>query len=763
MSSPRALTRVGEVGAVASTDVVRPALLVDESKLRPPAARPGVVRRARLAPLREVAAQSRLVLVSAPAGYGKSTLVTEWSDLDPRVTGWVHLDRTDNDPVLLLSKIAAAFEVIGAAPDQLLEELSRQRPRVDQVVLPLLAGELDERNPFLLVLDDTDLVTAEKSLAILAFLADHVAAGSQLMLVARGEPGLPLGRLRASGDLVEIGAALLALDAEETRAVAASAGLELTEEASETLRERTEGWAAAVLLTALSLRGREDAGERVAGVSGDQQHFVDYLIEEVLKSQPDELTTFLLGTSFLERMTAPLCNAVLRIDNAAESLDALARSNAFVIPLDDRRGWFRYHHLFGDLLRAQLARRDPELLRLYLVRAASWCEVYGSPDEAFAYAHGCGDLAQAGRIALASRETFTRRGQSETLRLWLERCSDEEIASDPQLSIAATWVCMYQGDEARARQFVAAAERGPLDVPSADGAMSLRSALAYARTAVAPDGIPQMLRDAELVYASEKTGTRWQLGGARAVGMAYVLLGRPQEAIAPLREALGSQQPAAGRIMPLAYLAFAARELGNRRDSHRWAVQASRVVAEEHLEETFFSAVATTADALADLDRGDHTTAVRKLENVRRLRPLLQAARWLDADLALRCADISLDLGDRPGAVELAQVADDALQGYPDAGALPARLHHLEERIRLGRDYDLTAAELRLIHFLPTHLSLQEIADRLYLSRPTVKTHVASIYSKLDVQGRSQAVEIIDQLGLGSTGRRAGLPDSPRD
>jgi LuxR family maltose regulon positive regulatory protein len=762
MFSPRTLTRVPEVSAVASTDVVRPAKLVDEAKLRP-LVRPGVVRRTRLAVLRESTTRSRLVLVSAPAGYGKSTLVAEWSDLDTRVTGWVYLDRADNDPVVLLSDIAGALEHIGSDLGQLLEELSRQRPRVDQVALPLLAAELDERSPFLLVLDDTDLVTAERSRAILAFLADHVPAGSQLMLVTRGESGVPLGRLRASGDLVEIGAPLLALDAEETRAVAASAGLELTEESAEALRDRTEGWAAAVLLTALALRGREDADERAADVSGDQQHIADYLVEEVLDIQPDDLRTFLLGTSILERMTAPLCDAVLRMENAADSLEALARSNAFVIPLDDRGEWYRYHHLFGDLLRAQLARRDPELLRLYLVRAASWCEVYGSPDEAFAYAHGSGDVAQAGRIALANRETFTQRGQSETLRLWLERCSDQEIASDPQLSIAATWVCLYQGDEARARQFVAAAARGPLDVPSADGATSLRSALAYARTGVAPDGIPRMLQDAELVYASEKAGTRWQLGGARALGMAYVLLGRPQEAIAPLREALGSQQPAAGRILPLAYLAFAARELGNRRDSHRWAVQAARMVAEEHLEETFFSAVATTADALVDLDRGDHTAAVHKLENVRRLRPLLQAARWLDADLALRSADISLDLGDRPGAVELARVADDALQAYPDAGGLPARLHRLQERIRLGRDYDLTAAELRLIHFLPTHLSLQEIADRLFLSRPTVKTHVASIYSKLGVEGRSRAVEIIAELGLGSMGRMAGLPDSARD
>jgi LuxR family transcriptional regulator, maltose regulon positive regulatory protein len=728
--------------------------LLDELKLRPPALRSGVVPRPRLAASRKAAARSRLVLVSAPAGYGKSTLAAEWSDVDPRSSGWVHLDRSDNDPVILLASIVAALEHIGSAPGQLLEELSRQSPRINGVALPLLADELGECSPFVLVLDDTHLVTSEKSLAILAFLADHVPAGSQLMLVARGDIGVPLGRLRASGDLVEVGTALLALDAEETRAVAASGGLELTAESAEALRERTEGWAAAVVLAALFLRGREDAAERAAKLSGDQRHIADYLLEEVLKNLPDELTTFLLGTSILERMSPPLCNAVLRIDNAADSLEALTRSNAFVIPLDDRREWFRYHHLFGDLLRAELERRHPELVHLYLVRAASWCEVYGNPDEAFAYAHDSGDLSQAGRIALANQAGLTQRGQSETLRLWLDRCTDAEIASDPQLSIAAAWTFTYQGDESRARQFLVAAEHGQLDVPSADGATSLRSALACVRAAVAPDGIGQMLRDAELVYAAEqKAGTRWYFSGARALGMAYVLLGRPQEAIVPLLEVSSSHQPElpALRAMSLAYLAFAAKELGDRRDAHRWAAQAALAVEEEHLEESVYSAIASTAGAVAQLERGDHTAAAREVESVRNLRPLLRGARWLDADLALRCADVSLDLGDRPGAVEFAQIADDALQGYPDAGTLPARLERLQERIRLGRDYGLTTAELRLIHFLPTHLSLQEIADRLYLSRPTVKTHVASIYNKLGVEGRSQAVELIEQLGLGST------------
>jgi len=751
---------------VAGTDVLRPLPFVTESKLRPPVVRPGVVPRARLTRWRVAASRSRIVLVAAPAGYGKSTLVAEWSELDPRATGWVHLDRGDNDPVVLLANVAAVLDRIGSSSDPLCEELSRRSPRIDAVVLPRLAAGLDECSPFMLVLEDTHLVTAETSLSILGFLADHVPHGSQAMLVTRGEAGLPLGRLRASGELLEIGTELLALDAEETRAVAASGGLELTAESAEALRERTEGWAAAVVLAAMSLRGREDAAERAAALSGNQQDIADFLLEEVLNSQPEERTAFLLGTSFLERMTAPLCNAVLQVDNAADMLETLVRSNAFVIPLDDQRGWYRYHHLFGDLLRAELERRHPELLRLYLVRAASWCEVYGSPDEAFAYAHACGDLHQAGRIALANRDSYTQRGQSETARLWFDRCTDEEIASDPQLSIAAAWAFAYQGDDARAKRFIAAAEQESLDVASADGATSLRSALACLRASVASDGLSQMLRDGEIVCASERrAGTRWYFSGARSVGTAHLLLGRPEEAIGPLREVAANRQPevAPWRIMALGFLAFAAMELGNRRDAHRWAAEAAMAVTEENLEETLFSAIASTADALMQVERGDHTAAARRLEDVRRLRPMVRAARWLDADLALRCADASLDIGDRPGAVEFGQLATDALEGYPDAGVLRDRLQRLAERIRLGRDYELTAAELRLIHFLPTHLSLQEIADRLHLSRPTVKTHVASIYGKLGVQGRSEAVEIIEQLRLGSMDSAIAGPDSDRD
>ena len=718
--------------------------------------------------MQKAAERSRVVLVSAPAGYGKSTLVAQWCDLDPRVSGWVQLGSGDNDAVVLLAHVVAALERTGPVCDELVDELSGRMPRIDEVAVPLLAADLGERDPFVLVLDDVDVITAGKSRAILAFLVDQVPSGSQLVLVTRGDPGVALGRLRASGDLVEIGTALLALDPLEARDVAASRGLELSPAEAGALCERTEGWAAAVALATLALRGRDDAAVRAAGLSGDQRQIADYLLEEVLDRQPDRLKRFLLGTSILDRMTAPLCDAVLGTDDAAGSLEGLARSNAFVVSLDDHRGWFRYHHLFRDLLRAELKRRHPELVIVYLRRAALWCERRGSPGEAFAYAHEAGDLARAGRIALASRDEFASHGRIESLRLWLERCADTEIESDAQLSIAAAWVFGYLGDAARARRFLVAAERAPVDVASADGASSVRSALASLRSALAPDGISQMLRDAELGYACEKKmGTRWLLGARRTMGAAYLLLGRPNEAIAVLRDSLAfsSDRPdlAHTRVFTLGYLVFAAHELGERRDTQRWAVQAGWLVAQHHLQDTIYGAIAYTAGALVHNQRGDQTAAVNQLENVRRLRPLLRAGPWLNADLALRCADVSLDLGDVAGALELTQVAGDALQGYPDAGTLPARLERLEERIRRGQDYGLTPAELRIVGLLRTHLSLQEIADRVHLARPTVKTHVASIYGKLGVTGRSDAVEIIEQAGLKSAEARITIPDPNSD
>lgn len=728
----------------------------------PPADAAVVRPRPRLERLRAAAETRPLVLVAAPAGYGKSTLVAQWMDVDPRPSAWVRLQPDDNDPLVLLARLTSALARTGPVGRDLLDELPRRPPRIAEALLPGLAGELARRGPLVLVLDDVHVATTTSSQEVLAFLVDHVPDGSQLILIGRGHPPVAVGRLRAAGDLAEVGVEHLALDAQETREVAGRGGLDLSPEQAVGLCTRTEGWAAGVVLAALAFHGREDGAARAAQLSGDQPEVAEYLLEEVLESQPEQLRTFMLGTSVLETMTPALVDAVLGTTGSATSLDALARADAFIVPADDCRETFRYHRLFQDFLRGELARRHPELVSAHLERAADWCEAHGASGDAFVYAYESGDLHRAGRVALAHRDELSRDGHSERITRWLDRCSDEEITSDPQLSLAAAWVLMFRGDLARARKCLAAAARGPLEDAPADGASSLSSAIASVRSLLAPDGIGAMLRDGEFIYEAERrAGTQWLASGCRAIGVARVLQGRPEDGVAMLREALAllSDHPefAHFRVVVLGYLTFAAAETGERRDVLRWAVEATQVVADHRLDATAGGAIAATAAAIAHQIRGDHVAAAQQLEAVRERRRYVPGIVWIEADLALRCADVSLDLGDASGALAFTQVAGDKLQGYPDPGALPLRLERVEQRIRQGQAYGLTSAELRILSFLPTHLSLQEIADQLFLARSTVKTHVARIYDKLGVPGRSEAVELIEAMGLGSVNTRIAV------
>ncbi len=578
------------------------------------------------------------------------------------------------------------------------------------------------------------------------------------MLVTRVDPELPLARYRVSGDLVEIRADRLAFDADETQARATSSGGQFSDASLELFRERTEGWPAGI---ALAMDAVHDgvSGDAVAqGIAGEQRQIADYLLEVVLSGETDTHRRFMLATSVLRRMTASLCDTVLGVPGSDDVLRELERSNSFVVALDEHRGWYRYHHLFGELLRSELDRQHPGLATRYLSLAAEWHERDGGdPDEAFRCAHESGDLARAGRIALASWDVLGNRGQLETIRLWLLDCTTDEIASDPQLAVAAAWVYALLGDAEKAQRSALAAERGDLDVPSADGASSLRSSLSNARAALAPLGIHQMLADAEFVYAAEKgpAQTRWLLGGCRAIGTANVLLGRPDEAITALREALmltGERpQLAYVRVFCLGYLAFAAA------DARRWSMarksarEARGLVTEHHLEHTLQAVTAFTAEATVLAHDGEFEQAACELADARRNGHLVRGARWFNADMNLRWGNITLDLGERTAARENADDARAALRGYPDPGTLPTRLAQLDHRIAHAKDLRLTRAELRIAAFLPTHRSLREIAETLNLSRATVKTHVAAIYAKLGVATRSEAVEQMAQLGIEPT------------
>jgi LuxR family maltose regulon positive regulatory protein len=704
-----------------------------------------------------------IVVISASPGYGKSILAAQWASRCRRPVAWVNLDRGDNNPLVLLTYLVHALDRLEPVPPELFDELSSPGPRVDEVVLPVLAGVLAQASPFELILDDLDALTNASAIALVEFLLEEIQPGSQVVLVTRAAD-LPLTRRSVAGDVLEIRADRLALDADETRNLAASNGASPSDRSLAIIRERTEGWPAGIALALRAAAEHASADAVADGLRGTQREIADYLVETVLDQETEEHRSFMLATSVLRRMTAPLCDAVLGTTGSSDVLRTLEQANSFVMPLDDERSWYRYHHLFGELLRSELDRRNPELAAVYLARAAEWHEREGvDPEEAFRCAHECGDLERAGRIALASAVGFVGSGQVESMRLWLEDCTDDEIGADPQLAIAAAWVYMLMGEAETAGRFLLDAERGDLDVPSADGTTSVRSSLANVRSTLGPGGVHQMLADAEFMYAVESAQqTRWVSASCRAIGTANVLLGRPDAAIAAFHEALmlydaGRPELALARGLCLSYLALAAADLGAWPDARKWAQEAKALVPEHRLDHTLGAATAYTARATTLVHDGDSDRAAHELANARRVRRLAHGTRWLSADLDLRWGNLSLDLGERLVAKEHAVHARAVLNGYPDPGALSTRLEELETRIARAADLHLTPAELRVIPFLPTHLPVKEIAGLLHLSAATVKTHLSQVYAKLDVSTRSEAVEKMDQLGL----ERTGTPRDP--
>ena len=309
------------------------------------------------------------------------------------------------------------------------------------------------------------------------------------------------------------------------------------------------------------------------------------------------------------------------------------------------------------------------------------------------------------------------------------------------------------GEGEKAQRFLLAAERGDLDVPSADGTTSLRSSLANLRSALGSGGIHQMLADAEFVYAAEREHqTVWLSASCRAIGTANVLLGRPEPAIAAFREALMlyGTRPGLGlaRVICLGYLAFAAADMEAWPDARRWGQEAKAIVVEQHLEQTMAAAIACTARATTLVHDGDLDRGTRELAHARSVSHVIRGTRWMSADLELRWGCLSLDLGERTAAKEHAMSVRATLAGYPDPAALSSRLDTLENNIDRAADLHLTPAELRIVPFLPTHLPVKEIAAQLHLSAATVKTHLSQIYAKVGASTRSEAVEKMDQLGL---------------
>jgi LuxR family maltose regulon positive regulatory protein len=443
-----------------------PAALV-ETKLFRPQARPGLVPRPRLDELLGIGGRARLTLVSAPAGFGKTTLVTAWVAGVERVA-WVSLDEADRRPEVfwayLLTALDRAAPGTGAAGLALLG--------AGQPIEAVLAAVLNELSVLpddvTLVLDDYHAVEGPDLQAGMALLVERLPPQLRLVVITRADPALPLARLRARGELTEVRAADLRFTQDEATAYLADAtGLDLEAGDVAALEARTEGWIASLQLAALSLRGREDPSGFIEGFAGDDRYVVDYLVEEVLDRQPAEVRDFLLGTAVLDRLTGALCDAVTGTTGGAATLESLERRNLFVVPLDDQRRWYRYHHLFADVLRAHLLMEQPERVAGLHRRASDWYADADEPVLAVRHALAAGDAARAAELAELAIPALGRDRREDVVRGWAHDLPEEVLGNRPVLAIGLVGGLMSSNDFDDVERRLADIER-QLALPEAD-------------------------------------------------------------------------------------------------------------------------------------------------------------------------------------------------------------------------------------------------------------------------------------------------------
>jgi LuxR family maltose regulon positive regulatory protein len=425
-----------------------------ETKLYIPQPPRGLVLRPRLSERLDRGAASKLVLVSAPAGFGKTTLLTEWLAAGPagpggeRLAAWLSLDRGDNDPASFWAYVIAALRTVASEVGEgALALLDAPQPAPIEVVLTTLLNDLGAvAGEIVLVLDDYHVIEGREVQGGMAFLLDHLPPGLHVVIASRADPVLPLARLRARGELAEIRAAQLRFTAEEAAAYLTGMGLALTARDVAALEGRTEGWIAALQLAALSMQGRDDVASFIAGFAGDDRYVVDYLAEEVLARQSDRVQAFLLQTSILGRLSGPLCDAVTGQGGGKAMLEALDRGNLFLVPLDDRRRWYRYHHLFADVLRARLWDEQPGQVPGLHRRASEWHGQNGELSEAVGHALAAGDFERAAGLVELASPAMRRTRQEAKLRGWLEVLPSEVVRARPVLSVDFAGVLLMGGE-----------------------------------------------------------------------------------------------------------------------------------------------------------------------------------------------------------------------------------------------------------------------------------------------------------------------------
>ena len=719
-------------------------------------ARPPVSRVA-LLELLEASSDASVVTALAPPGYGKTTLLAQWADRDPRPFGWLTIGPHDNDPAVLLRNLAVALDRAEPLGQEPLEALTSPAGADVDAALPRLGSALSAAPlPLVLVLDDLHVLQSWDCLQMVGRLIEYLPMGSQLVIAGREEPHLPLARLRAEGRVLEIRPHDLAMDLQEAGALLRNADLDVDPVDLGELVHRTEGWPVALQLAAARRRAR--TGHRAAAVSlpGDDRFLTDYVDIVVLSRLPARLVRFLTRCAVLDQMSGPLCDAVLDTTGSADLLEWLSRSNVLVIPLDRRRRWYRLHRLFRELLQSRLERDEPALASQLTRRAADWCEHNGLPEAAVDYAIAAGDAGRAVRlVAEVGLPTYTAGGLATLQRWfdWLESAgAADRYAAVPLLG---AWVHVLAGHPAAAERWTEAIERWQSDRAPAD-ALQTDGPFALLKAALCRHGVKQMRADALAALGLAPTGSELLAAAQLLVAISDLLAGDLDSADHGLAAAaqVGEELGADVALVALAERSILAMGRGDWQQAELLAERARSAAREEWLEQYVSSALLHVVLARLAIHHGDVPQARSALACAEGLRPkLTYALPHLAVQVRLELARCYLALTDVAAARTAMWEVDSLLWQRPDLGALRDQAEELRTQLGAMRKSpmggsSLTPAEVRLLRLLGTHYSFREIGGQLYLSQHTVKSQAMSIYRKFGVSSRSEAIQYARDLGL---------------
>jgi LuxR family transcriptional regulator, maltose regulon positive regulatory protein len=739
---------------------IDPSKIIVKPKLRAPVPRPEQLVRPRLLePLRNASEYNKITLISAPAGYGKTTLLAQWLQAEEASLpfAWVSLDEQDNDPVRLWRHIIEAICQVALEDEDfradVLVTLSTAGQNFLEIGLPMLINELAEvPHRMIVVIDDYQFVTEERCHESVVYFLEHLPEKIHLILSSRSDPPLPLGRLRARGEMNEIRAELLAFSEEEAACLLnEKMELDIGPDDLSVLLERTEGWPAAIYLATLSMRNREDKHAFIESFRGSNRYIVDLLGEEVLACLREEVREFLLRTSILRRLTGPLCDAVVDREGSGKLLTEFSRANLFVVPLDEQGEWYRYHNLFSDLLLYELKSSYPELVPMLHKRASVWLEGEKFIDAAIRHAVAATDYERAGLLVARHWYEYVTAGQTKTVEDWLESLPEELTTNDPTLLLVRAWVCTLSGRGEDGERLLTRAESLPTEGPLPDGTVSVEAGVATIRGVFGLGGVQSTVEAARRAVALDTKRTSSLTGLMHfGLGSSLYLSGERSAARKQFEEALeltGTDQPML-RMVSVSYLSLVATDEGHLEEAESLAREACALVVRFGLQKVPQSSWAPTALGYMLAKRGDLVEAQTTLEDglsTRRRLPGLSP--WPNLIGLLALARVRSARGDRGGARETLAEARTILQTYPDAGIFPESLERQERGLRTIKrrdgslDGELTRRELDVLHLLASEESTSQIAQRLYVAPSTVKTQVKSIYRKLGVSSRKEAVE----------------------